>query len=202
MFYRPGDRRPEALRRNPFKALVAPRPIGWISSLDASGRANLAPYSFFNAVADDPPILIYSNTGRKPDGEGKDSLANIRATGEFCYNLVSENLTGPMNVSTEHYPAGRDEFEAAGLEKAPCEVIACPRVAASPASMECRLWRIVELPGAHNHLVIGEVVGIHIRDEFVHDGIFDVALARPVSRLGYRDYSVVERLFTLARPDD
>jgi flavin reductase (DIM6/NTAB) family NADH-FMN oxidoreductase RutF len=202
MFYRPGID-PHGLPHNPFKALVSPRPIGWISTLDAQGRANLAPYSFFNAVADAPPMVVYSNNGRKTGrDEGKDTLANVRATGEFVANIVRADMRDAMNASSRSWAADEDEFRMAGVDPAPCAVVAAPRVAGAPASLECRLWRIVELPGADNHLVVGEVVGIHIDDAVILDGKVDVTRYAPMARLGYRDYCAVTEVFTLARPDD
>ncbi|HEU0220817.1 MAG TPA: flavin reductase family protein [Paracoccaceae bacterium] len=199
MFYRPADR-PPSLRHNPLKAIVSPRPIAWISTLDEQGRANLAPYSFFNALLDAPPMVMFASNGMKPGGERKDSAANARATGEFCVNIVSWALKDAMNVSSGHLPSGCDEFEAAGLEKAPCETIRPPRVAAAPASLECRVWQIVALPGGSGQLVIGEVNGIHLDESFLHDGIFDVTLYQPLARLGYRDYAVIRDLISLDRP--
>lgn len=202
MFYRPGIDA-HGLPHNPFKALVSPRPIGWISTLDAEGRANLAPYSFFNAVADAPPMVIYSNNGRKTGtGEGKDTLANVRSTGEFVANIVAFDMRDAMNASSGSWAAEEDEFARAAIAKAPCEIVAPPRVAGAPASLECRLWRIVELPGEDNHLVIGEVVGIHVDDSVIRDGKVDVTIYRPLARLGYRDYCAVTDVFPLSRPDD
>jgi flavin reductase (DIM6/NTAB) family NADH-FMN oxidoreductase RutF len=200
MFYRPGTD-PHGLAHNPFKALVAPRPIGWISSLDAGGLVNLAPYSFFNAVADTPPMVIFSNSGSRAGETGaKDSVTNIRATGEFVCNVVPLALRDAMNDTSAEHPREVDEFEHAGLAKAPCRVVAPPRVAAAPAALECRLWRIVELPGAANVLVIGEVVGVHVADSVIVDGKVDVTLYQPLARLGYRDYAAVSEVFALARP--
>ncbi|MEO1551828.1 MAG: flavin reductase family protein [Pseudomonadota bacterium] len=200
MFYRPGldD---HGLPHNPFKAMVSPRPIGWISTLDGQGRANLAPYSFFNALADAPPMVMFSNTGAKPDRDGaKDSVVNIRETGEFVANIVSHALKDAMNASSAGYDAGVDEFEMAGLEKAACQVVAPPRVASAPGAFECKLWQVIDLPGAHNVMVIGEVVGVHIDDAVLKDGIFDVLAYSPLARLGYRDYAAVTDLFSLSRP--
>lgn len=199
MFYRPGldD---HGLPHNPFKAIVSPRPIGWISTLDAEGRANLAPYSFFNGVGDAPPMVMFSTTGRKMGlEEEKDSLTNIRATGEFCASVVSLELRDQMNLSSGHYPRGADEFEMAGLTKGAGRVVATPFVAEAPVSMECRFYREVEMPGAA-WVVFGEVVGIHIREEFLADGILDVTRYRPLARLGYRDYTAVTEVFALNRP--
>nr|WP_226898317.1 flavin reductase family protein [Mangrovicoccus algicola] len=188
---------------NPFNALIAPRPIGWISSRGADGRANLAPYSFFNAVAYVPPQVMFASTGAKPDRDGtKDSQANIRETGVFCVNIVSWDLREAMNATSAALPAGESEFDRAGLETAPCDTIDCLRVAAAPAALECRVTQVLTLAGAANAAVFGEVTGIHIRDEFLRDGRFDVAAAGLLARLGYRDYLVVRDLFALARPDD
>ena len=201
MFYRPEDG--HGLPHNPFNAIVTPRPIGWISTRDADGVRNLAPYSFFNAVAYVPPQVMFASTGTKPDQDGtKDSVANIRATGEFCVNIVSEALKDAMNASSATLPAESDEFEAAGLTAVPCETIGCDRVAESPANLECRLTQIVTLEGKSNFVVFGEVTGIHMRDDCLKDGRFDITTYRPLSRLGYRDYTVIRDLFELARPDD
>lgn len=200
MFYRPGldD---HGLPHNPFKALVSPRPIGWISTLDPEGRANLAPYSFFNAIADTPPMVMYSSTGQKLGRpETKDTISNIRAGSEFVVNIVSLALRDAMNVSSGPYPADTDEFEQAGLAKAPSNIVSPPRVALAPAALECRVWRVIDLPGAQNTLVLGEVLGVHIDPSILRDGLVDVTLYKPLSRLGYHDYSAVERVFPLNRP--
>ena len=201
MFYEPKDG--HGLPHNPFNAIVTPRPIGWVSTRDKDGRDNLAPYSFFNAVAYTPPQVMFSSTGSKDDREeGKDSVSVIRETGVFCINIVSQALTDAMNISSKTYPAGTDEFERAGLEKASCNTINCPRVAASPASLECVLNDVITLRGSQNYLVLGEVTGVHLADDCMTDGRFDVTRFRPLARLGYRDYSVVDNIFTLSRPDD
>lgn len=200
MFYRPGLD-PHGLAHNPFKALVAPRPIGWISTLDAEGRANLAPYSFFNAVADDPPMVMYASNGRKVGrGDGKDTIANIRATGEFVANVVGLAWREAMNASSGAYAAGEDEFAIAGLATASSHVVRAPRIAGIPAALECRVWKVIELPGPDNVMVLGEVVGVHIDDAVVVAGKVDVTLYRPLARLGYRDYMAVSEVFTLNRP--
>jgi flavin reductase (DIM6/NTAB) family NADH-FMN oxidoreductase RutF len=154
MFYKPEDG--HGLPHNPFNAIVTPRPIGWISSRDADGRDNLAPYSFFNAVAYVPPQVMFASTSAKPDRDGtKDSVDNIRQTGVFCVNVVSEALTEPMNQSSGPWGREVDEFADAELEKAECTTVACSRVAASPANLECRLTQIVQLPGEANFVVFG-----------------------------------------------
>ncbi|WP_371055046.1 flavin reductase family protein [Rhodosalinus sp. K401] len=201
MFYRPEEG--HGLPHNPFGAIVSPRPIGWISSRDAEGRDNLAPYSFFNAVAYVPPQVMFASTSAKADqGDTKDSVANIRETGVFCVNIVSDALRDAMNASSKALPRDEDEFAHAGLEREECRTIACARVAAAPAALECRLTQIVQLEGKANFVVFGEVTGIHLRDACLVDGIFDVTTYRPLARLGYRDYARVEEVFALARPDD
>jgi flavin reductase (DIM6/NTAB) family NADH-FMN oxidoreductase RutF len=201
MFYRPADG--HGLPHNPFNAIVTPRPIGWISTRGSDGRDNLAPYSFFNAVAYVPPQVMFASTSAKPDrGDTKDSVANIRDTGVFCVNVVEYAMRDVMNVSSGSWDRDTDEFAKAGIEKAACETIDCPRVALAPASLECRLTQIVTLEGDHNFLVLGEVTGVHMRDDCLRDGRFDVTAYQPLSRLGYRDYARITDLFELKRPDD
>lgn len=201
MFYRPADG--HGLPHNPFNALITPRPIAWVSTRSAQGVNNLAPYSFFNGTAYVPPQVMFASTGTKPDQpEGKDSLANIRETGVFCVNVVAEDMRDAMNVSTTTFDKDVDEFERAGLTAVECETIPCPRLQGAPASMECRLTQIVPQLGENNFLVMAEVIGIHMRDDCLVDGVFDVTTFRPLARLGYRDYSVVDNTFALARPDD
>lgn len=201
MFYRPEDG--HGLPHNPFNAIVAPRPIGWISTRDAAGRNNLAPYSFFNATAYVPPQVMFTSTTTKPDqGDTKDSVANIRETGVFCVNVVEEAMRNAMNASSATLPKGADEFVHAGVTAAECQTIDCPRVAGAPASLECRLTQIIALEGECNWMVLGEVTGIHMRDDCLRDGRFDVLAFRPLARLGYRDYAVIRDVFELVRPDD
>ena len=202
MFYKPNFR-PESLPHDPFKAIVSPRPIGWISTINKDGSANLAPYSFFNAIGDKPPMVIFSKTGPKLGlKEEKDSVVNIRDTGEFAVNFVSFDLTDQMNISSQHFSHGEDEFVLADLEKGVSEIITAPFVKAAPAAFECKLYKEIELPGEDQIAIIGEVKGIHLNDEYLKDGIFDVTLYKPLARLGYRDYAVIDELITLKRPDD
>jgi flavin reductase (DIM6/NTAB) family NADH-FMN oxidoreductase RutF len=203
MFYRPGE--PHGLPHDPFNALVVPRPIGWISSLDEGGRANLAPYSFFNAVAYVPPQVVFAGTGAHAAGGLKDSIANIERTGEFVCNLATEPLAEAMNLTSAPAPREVDEFEVAGLAKAASAEVAPPRVAESPAHLECRLVRVVELAttdpvAAPNRLVIGRVVGVHIADAVLVDGRVDVTKLKPLARLGYMDYAPVRDVFAMKRP--
>jgi len=201
MFYKPQDG--HGLPHNPFNAIVTPRPIGWISSRDTDGNDNLAPYSFFNAVAYVPPQVMFSSTGQKPDREGtKDSVSNIRGTGVFCVNIVEYAMRDAMNASSATVNKNIDEFARAKLEKTPCETIDCARVSGTPAALECKLTQILQLPGAANFAVFGEVTGIHMRDNCLIDGLFDITRFHPLARLGYRDYTRVTDIFSLSRPDD
>jgi len=206
MFIDPAiNMKPEPLRFSPFKALVVPRPIGWISTISSAGEVNLAPFSFFNGVTDDPPCVMYCPNGTHPEGGPKDSLKNVQETGEFVFNLCNWELREKMNLTAEHLPRSVDEMAAVGLEAVASEKVAPPRVAASPAAFECRYIQTVELPagsrGQQSHMVIGEVIGIHISDSVIVDGIIDIGLLRPVARLGYMDYAVVDESFTMMRPD-
>lgn len=192
MFYRPEDG--HGLPHNPFKAIVSPRPIGWISTRSANGD-NLAPYSFFNALADDPAQVMFA-------GGRKDSIRNVEDTGVFAVSIVAAEALHPMNATSAALPRGTDEFLRAGVAKAECQAIDCPRVADAPATLECRATRILTLPGEGNLMVLGLVTGVHLRDDCLADGRFDVTRFHPLSRLGYRDYATVETVFELRRPDD
>ncbi|MBV6634277.1 MAG: flavin reductase family protein [Mameliella sp.] len=187
------------LAHGPWMALIAPRPIAWISTVSAEGLRNLAPYSAFNTVASKPPFVMFSSDGPK------DTLANIEATGEFCVNIPGDELKEAMNATSGSYPPEVDEFAIAGVTPAPCTNIAAPRVAEAPISIECRLNQIVGLTpstGApcHNRVVFGEVVGIHIADRILRDGKIATDLLRPLARLGYRDYCTVTETFEMIRP--
>jgi flavin reductase (DIM6/NTAB) family NADH-FMN oxidoreductase RutF len=192
-FYEPS--KGHGLPHNPFKAIVAPRPIGWISSIDLQGRVNLAPYSFFNAFAETPPIIGFCTSG-----ERKDSVNNIDSTGEFVANFVGAELAQEKNITSATL--------APGLESAPCTLVKVPRVARAIAALECKLIQTIRLNNARGEqtdswLTLGEVVGVHINDEFLKDGIFDTAAARPLGRCGYRgDYVEVNTLFEMIRPKE
>ena len=197
--------RPPPLAHSPFKALVVPRPIGWISTRGRNGAVNLAPYSFFNAISEDPPCVLFCAGGQHRDGGLKDSLKNAEETGEFVYNLVTADLAQAMNRTAAHEPRDVDEMALAGLTAAPSRNVKPPRVAESPASFECRTLQIVvpDHPRARGRvaIVLGEVVGIHLRDDVIVDGRVDIGRLRPLARLGDNDYTVVERAFPMARPD-
>jgi flavin reductase (DIM6/NTAB) family NADH-FMN oxidoreductase RutF len=200
MFYRPENG--HGLPHNPFNAIVTPRPIGWISTRGANGADNLAPYSFFNAVAYAPPQVMFASTSAKPDrGDTKDSVANIRDTGVFAVNIVSYAMKDGMNQTSGAWGKEVDEFTDAGIAKAECGTINCPRVAGAPATLECKLTQIVQLPGEANFTVFGEVTGVHMRNDCLVDGMFDVTKFQPLARLGYRDYAVVREVFSLERPE-
>lgn len=199
MFYEP--RLGHGLPHDPFKAIIAPRPIGWISTVDAAGRPNLAPYSFFNAVHSRPPMLAFTSESMKH------SAANAIETGEFVFNLCTRALFEAMNISSGDQPAGVSEFEAAGLALAPGRMVKAPRVAASPAALECRVtqsFQFTDLDGRtlQGWMIIGQVVGVHIDDAYLRDGRFDTLAAEPIARCGYRDYAAVTEMFEALRPTD
>ncbi len=199
MFYETRQRDKSLLPHDPFKAIVAPRPIGWISTRGADGRINLAPYSFFNAFCSTPPIVGFSSEGLK------DSATFARESGEFVANLASHDLMQAMNATSAPLPRGQSEFEHAGLTMAPCRLVKAPRVAECHAAMECKVVEIVTLKNHRgealdNYLVVGEVVAFHIDDAYVREGRFDTAAARPLARCGYQDYAVVDKLIALVRP--
>jgi len=202
MFYRAKE--PHGLPHNPFNAIVVPRPIGWISSVDAEGRANLAPYSFFNGVAYSPPQVMYSSTSSHREGGMKDSVANVKATREFVVSLATWSLREAMNATSAPAPHDVDEFDLAGLTPAPSVLVKPPRVKESPIHLECRLTRVVELPtwdeANPNTVMFGEVVGIHIDDSVLTDGLVDYHKAQPIGRLGYMDYVRVTEVFAMQRP--
>ncbi len=200
MFYEPRKRN-HGLRHDPFKAIVAPRPIGWISSRSAKGEINLAPYSFFNGVSDDPPIVIFSSEGRK------DSLTFVEETGEFVCNLATWELRNQMNSTSGPFPRGVNEMMETGLEPARSNLVMPPRVQASPCALECKWLQTVALKNVDKmpidrYVVFGQVVGIHIDERFIKDGLLDTAAMRPIARAGYQEYfvSTPETKFAMRRP--
>jgi len=201
MFYETD--KPHGLPHDPFKACIVPRPIGWISSLNADGVPNLAPYSFFNGVSSAPPVIMFASNGPQPHGP-KDTITNIEATGEFVVNMATWNLRDKMNATCAPLKPDVDEFVDAGLTAEPSRLVKPPRVALSPIHLECVYLQTVELPSddprVRNAMVLGHVVGVHIRDDVLTGGLVDMAKIRPLSRLGYMDYAVIDETFTMARP--
>jgi flavin reductase (DIM6/NTAB) family NADH-FMN oxidoreductase RutF len=198
LFYRT-DTNDHGLPHSPFKAIVAPRPIGWISAVSRKGEMNLSPYSYFNAVGDRPPVVLFSSEGMK------DAASFVEETGEFVCNFVTYELREKMNLTSAPLPRGEDEMAFAGLTPAPSVLVKPPRVAEAPAALECKLLEIVRLKSIegrplNNHLVIGQVVGVHIDERFIRNGRFDTLAARPVMRMGYHDYAVGTEGFTMVRP--
>jgi flavin reductase (DIM6/NTAB) family NADH-FMN oxidoreductase RutF len=191
------------LKHDPFNAIVAPRPIGWISSRDAKGSVNLAPYSFFNGFCYHPPIIGFSSTSRK------DSVQNIEETGEFVWNLATMDLAKQMNATAAHVARDVSEFAIAGLTAVPCKLVNAPRVAESPVSFECKLSQFIQLQGANGEkaqawLTLGEVVAVHIDKAMIKDGVYQTALAHPIVRAGRRgDYFEIrpDAMFEMVRPD-
>ena len=202
MFYETKDNR-HGLPRDPFKSCIVPRPIGWITTVNAAGAVNLAPYSFFNGVASEPPMVMFSSNGpaSKPD---KDSLANCAETGEFVFNMATWDLRDAMNRTSAPVAPDVDEFTLAGLETEPAHLVTPPRVRASPIHFECAVHQIVDLPcatpGGRNAMVLGRVLGVHIRDDVLSDGRVDLAKVHPIARLGYMDYTRVDYIFEMLRP--
>ncbi len=187
------------MEHDPFKAIVSPRPVGWISTVDASGRTNLAPYSFFNGIGNEPPMVMFCSTG------WKDSVSNIAATGEFVCNFASYDLKDAMNESSAPVAHEVSEFELTGLEAAPSFKVRVPRVAAAKAALECRHLQTIRLKDLNGHetdtwMVMGQVVSVYIDDSAIVNGRFDVTVVKPLSRLGYMDFSAVESVFEMKRP--
>jgi flavin reductase (DIM6/NTAB) family NADH-FMN oxidoreductase RutF len=197
------------LRYNPLKACVVPRPIGWITTLDAAGKINVAPFSFFNLLSYDPPFVMFSAGTHEGDGGTKDTVANIQATTEFVYNMATWPQKDQMNSTAMIIDRGVDEMAASGLEPEPSRLVRPPRIKGSPVQFECRLHQIVDLPGrtpsSQHHVVIGQVVAVHIDDRaLTADGRVDVLKLQPIARLGYKDYVVVDETFQMEKrtPED
>lgn len=201
MFFEPEKRDTSLLPHDPFKAIVAPRPIGWITSISAAGELNLAPYSWFNGCVSRPNCVMFSSEGQK------DSVSNIEETREFVCNFVTWELREPMNATSAHLPRSVDEMKVAGLEPAPSRLVKPPRVAAAPCALECRLINITPLTALDGKplpvkIVVGQVVGIHIDERFVKSGMLDTAAMQPIMRCGYTDqYATIGKMFAMKRPD-
>ena len=202
MFYKTDG--PHGLPHDPFKMCIVPRPIGWISTISKDGIVNLAPYSFFNGICERPPMVMFASNGRTPFGP-KDSATNAAETGEFVANIATWDLRDEMNRTSATVAPDMDEMSLAELESEPSQLVEPPRVKASPIHLECRYHQTVELPSTEprhrNVMVLGHVIGVHIRDDVLTDGLVDITKIRPVARLGYMDYTVVNDGFTMLRPD-
>jgi flavin reductase (DIM6/NTAB) family NADH-FMN oxidoreductase RutF len=199
MFYEYDKRDKRLLPHDPFKAIVAPRPIGWVTSISLKGEVNLAPYSYFNGVNSRPNLVMFASEGRK------DSVTFIAETREFVCNLATWDLREAMNATSAPLPRGINEMQHAGLAAAPSRLVKPPRVAASPCALECKLIKIVAMETADGapvdcHVVFGQVVGVHIDDRFIVDGVLDTAAMKPIARCGYDQYAVVESVFSMIRP--
>ena len=197
MFYEP-DEENHGLPYNPFKSIMVPRPIGWISTVDLKGRVNLAPYSQFQSIGYDPPYVMFSSASDRH----KHSALNAQDTGEFVTNMATYDLRDAINITAQPVEAGVDETELAGLEMIPSKLVKPPRVAASPIHMECKYYCSLSLPGhstgSSDTVVVGRVIGVHIKDEFItSEGLIDILKVRPLARMGYLDYTSIEKIFTL-----
>lgn len=199
MFY-PTDTNQHGLKHDPFKAIVAPRPIGWIGTKGRDGSLNLSPYSFFNIVSDQPKLVMFSSSGRKH------SLRNAEETGVFTASLASRHLAGQVNESSASVDYGVNEFELARLTAQPGQIVDAPYVGEAFAALECRVTEIIRPRGlddqpSESFMVFGQVVGIHIHEEIIRDGRIDMSVARPIGRMGYRDYADGgSDVFELVRP--
>jgi len=208
MFYDPAKDN-KGFKVSPFKACVVPRPIAWISSVNSSGITNLAPYSYFNAVTDDPPIVMFGSTTKRSEGKAKDSLSNIETTKEFVINLVTYDLREMMNKTSAPFPPGFSEIDYNKIETIPSNFVKPPRVKNSPINFECKYLKTVQLPTStpttSNKVIFGEVIGIHIDGSIITDGLVDITKFKPIARLGYSEYAVIEKIFSMDRanlPDD
>jgi flavin reductase (DIM6/NTAB) family NADH-FMN oxidoreductase RutF len=199
MFFEPKSRDKTLLPHDPFKALIAPRPVGWISSMDREGRVNLAPYSFFNAFSGAPPLVGFCSEGEK------DSMTFARDSGEFVWNMATYDLRWQMSESSAPLGRGESEFTHTGLTMAPSQLVRAPRVKESPAQLECKVTEIIQLHDMEGNqtprfLVMGQVIGIHIDDDCIEDGIVQITRMKPIARCGYQDYSVLDQVFSIKRP--
>jgi len=198
-FFEPESRDKKLFPWDPFKGVVVPRPIGWISSMSKAGQVNLAPYSFFNGVQSRPRIVSFCSETEK------DAAAFAIESGEFAWSMATWNLRDKMNMTSEGLPRGRSEFDYAGLATAPCRLIKAPRVADSPAAMECKVTQVLRVKDADGKetggiVVYGQVIGMHIDERFMKNGRFDLGAVRPIARCGYDEYTVVEKVFAMTRP--
>ena len=198
MFYETADNK-HGLAHDPLKAIVAPRPSGWVSAVDQTGRINLSPYSFFNMLNTRPALVCFSSEGMK------DAMSFVAESGEFVCNLATYDLREAMNASSAPLPRGENEFLHAGLEMAESRLVKAPRVKAAAAALECKLVSIQQLKThdgtpLETYMAIGQVIGVHIDERCIRDGRFDMTIARTIARCGYTDYAVVDDVFSIIRP--
>ena len=198
-FFEPESRDKKLFPWDPFKGVVVPRPIGWISSMNKAGQVNLAPYSFFNGVLSHPRIVSFCSETEK------DAAAFAIESGEFAWSMATWNLRDKMNATSEGLPRGQSEFTHAGLATAPCRLVRAPRVADSPAAMECKVTQVLRVKDADGKetdgiVVYGQVIGMHIDERFMKNGRFDLAAVKPIARCGYDEYTVVKEVFAMTRP--
>jgi flavin reductase (DIM6/NTAB) family NADH-FMN oxidoreductase RutF len=203
MFYEP-LKQTHGLKHDPFKSCVVPRPIGWISTISAEGVHNLAPYSQFQNLTFDPPYVMFA-ANQNSKGERKDTVVNIEATGEFVHNMATYDLRDAVNKSAQDVPPEIDEFEIAGVTKTPSRLIKPARIAESPIHFECLYYQTLRLPcrGQRSSvdIIIGRVIGIHIKDAFIApSGKVDILKIRPLARLGYYDYTTVDSIYEMIIP--
>jgi flavin reductase (DIM6/NTAB) family NADH-FMN oxidoreductase RutF len=198
IFFKPDERDRKQFPHDPFKGMIVPRPVGWVSTMNAAGQVNLAPYSFFNAFSSRPMIVGFASESPK------DSEAFAVEGGEFTWSMATYALREQMSQTSAPLPRGESEFAHAGLEAAPCRLVRPPRVAASPAALECKVTQVVRLQALDGSLggtlVLGQVVGIHIDPRYVKNGQLDAVAMQPIARCGYHDYTVIDRVFTMQRP--
>ena len=200
IFFEPGNRDRNMFPHDPFKGVIVPRPIGWISTMSEGGALNLAPYSFFNGFASWPQIIGFASESVK------DSASFAIESGEFVWSMATWALRDQMNLTSEGLPRGESEFAYAGLATAPSKLVRAPRVAASPAALECKVTQVVRLLNMNGHetggtVVLGQVIGMHIDERCMKNGRFDLVAAQPIARCGYDEYTVIERVFSLKRPE-
>ncbi len=200
MFYEPKKGNP--FKIDPFKSLVFPRPIGWISSISKDGLSNLAPYSYFNAVADEPPQIMFCSNGSPSHGKYKDSLSNILSTKEFVVNFVTSDFRNQMNISSKDFKPNEDEFILSNLKKKKSKLVNAPSVKDSPVNLECKLVKTITLKSNSKKIstmIIGEVIGIFINDKFIKNNRVDSVSMRYIARMGYSEYTTVTSKFNLKR---
>jgi flavin reductase (DIM6/NTAB) family NADH-FMN oxidoreductase RutF len=187
-----------------FKSLIVPRPIGWISSKNNNGQINLAPYSFFNAIATIPPMVVIGSGGYSKSGNNKDTLLNIKNNPEFVCNFVSWDVKDIMNESSYSFDNNESEIEKLNIETENSTMVSIPRVKLSPAHFECTLFKIIDLPsdskGNPNHLIIGNIIGINISDKIIKNDRIDIGELKPISRMGYDEYALINTIFSMKRP--